>query len=170
LLKTLNSILFITLVYDLKYFSLEKTKPILLFALLIAGCMLILYSCLSGHDDKMSDILDDAELLLQDQSLQRILDRDTLIALTDYNSTNYFIYRGEPMGYQFEMLQQFADFLDVNLKLVKLSLPTGLKSSPMRSGTQSTFLLIRKGRLNSLSRQLLKGRSNSQLQMSISQK
>ncbi|RLD77147.1 MAG: lytic transglycosylase F, partial [Bacteroidetes bacterium] len=80
--------------------------------------MFLLYSCLSGHDDKMSDILDDAELLLQDQSLQRILDRDTLIALTDYNSTNYFIYRGEPMGYQFEMLQQFADFLDVNLKLV----------------------------------------------------
>ena len=80
--------------------------------------MFLLYSCLSGHDDKMSDILDGDELLLQDQSMQRILDRDTLIALTDYNSTNYFIYRGEPMGYQFEMLQQFADFLDVNLKLV----------------------------------------------------
>jgi membrane-bound lytic murein transglycosylase F len=41
-----------------------------------------------------------------------------LIALTDYNSTNYFIYRGEPMGYQFEMIKQFADHLDVNLKLV----------------------------------------------------
>jgi len=80
--------------------------------------MFLLYSCLSGHDDKMSDIPDEYNPLLIDQSLQRIIDRDTLIAITDYNSTNYFIYRGEPMGYQFEMLQQFADFLDVNLKLV----------------------------------------------------
>ena len=53
-----------------------------------------------------------------DLSLEQVLARDTLIALTDYNSTNYFIYRGEPMGYQFEMLKEFADHLDVKLKLV----------------------------------------------------
>jgi membrane-bound lytic murein transglycosylase F len=66
----------------------------------------------------MRDILEDRELGVKDPSLRNILERDTLLALTDYNSTNYFIYRGEPMGYQYEMLQQFADHLGVKLKLV----------------------------------------------------
>jgi membrane-bound lytic murein transglycosylase F len=77
-----------------------------------------LCSCLNGHDKHISDITADPAIAPVDSSLQQILNRDTLIALTDYNSTNYFIYRGEPMGYQFEMLKQFADHLDVNLKLV----------------------------------------------------
>ncbi|RLD80514.1 MAG: lytic transglycosylase F, partial [Bacteroidetes bacterium] len=66
----------------------------------------------------MSNILDEEKTIDLDPSLRNVQVRDTLIALTDYNSTNYFIYRGEPMGYQFEMLKEFADFLDVNLKLV----------------------------------------------------
>ena len=66
----------------------------------------------------MNDILAETKVVHSDPSLRLIIERDTLIALTDYNSTNYFIYRGEPMGYQFEMLNQFAEFLDVNLKLV----------------------------------------------------
>jgi len=99
------------LVYDL-----GKTKPI--FTLLIAASIFMLFSCLDGHDSKMNDILDDPGTVKLDPSLRHILERDTLIALTDYNSTNYFIYRGEPMGYQFEMLQEFADYLGVNLKLV----------------------------------------------------
>ncbi len=97
---------------------MEKAKPILLLTLLLVACVLICTSCLDGHDDKMSNILDEEKTLDLDPSLRNILVRDTLIALTDYNSTNYFIYRGEPMGYQFEMLKEFADFLDVNLKLV----------------------------------------------------
>ncbi len=101
------------MVYDLK-----RTKPIFVPALLITALMFILLSCLDGHDSKISDILEDSKLVKLDPSLQQILDRDTLIAITDYNSTNYFIYRGEPMGYQFEMLQQFAEALGVNLKLV----------------------------------------------------
>jgi len=110
--------LFTTLVLKLKNLSLEKAKPILLFTLLIAACMTICTSCLDGNDRKLNDILDKETQLPTDPSLRNIFERDTLIAITDYNSTNYFIYRGEPMGYQFEMLKQFAEFLDVSLKLV----------------------------------------------------
>lgn len=78
----------------------------------------MLSSCLDGHDGKIKDILRAGKTSRQDQSLFKVLERDTLIALIDYNSTNYFIYRGEPMGYQFEMLKQFTDYLGVNLKLV----------------------------------------------------
>ncbi|TVR73365.1 MAG: lytic transglycosylase F [Marinilabiliales bacterium] len=45
-------------------------------------------------------------------------ERGRITAITDYNSTNYFIYRGEPMGYQYEMLNLLADHLGVRLDVV----------------------------------------------------
>ncbi len=50
-------------------------------------------------------------------SIEKIQKRGTLIAVMDYNSTNYFIYRGEPMGYQYELLQLLADHLGVKLEV-----------------------------------------------------
>lgn len=35
--------------------------------------------------------------------------RGRLIAVTGFNSTDYFIYRGEPMGFQYELLESFSD-------------------------------------------------------------
>jgi membrane-bound lytic murein transglycosylase F len=51
-------------------------------------------------------------------SLERIQKRGKIIAVTDFNSTNYFIYRGEPMGYQYELLKLLAKHLDVDLEIV----------------------------------------------------
>ena len=51
-------------------------------------------------------------------SLRRIRERGYLIALTDQNTLNYFIYRGEPMGYQLELLESFAKYLRVPLKVI----------------------------------------------------
>ena len=50
--------------------------------------------------------------------MKKILDRGKLIATTDYNSTNYFIYRGEPAGYEYEMLEAYAKHIGVKLELV----------------------------------------------------
>jgi membrane-bound lytic murein transglycosylase F len=49
--------------------------------------------------------------------LEKILKRKKIIATTDYTSTNYFIYNGFPMGFQYELLQSFAKFLKVDLEL-----------------------------------------------------
>lgn len=49
--------------------------------------------------------------------LNRILKSKKLVATTDYNSTNYFIYRGEPMGYEYELLKLFCQYLGVKLEL-----------------------------------------------------
>lgn len=46
------------------------------------------------------------------------VERGKLIAITDYNSTSYFIYRGEPMGYQYELLNLFAEHLGVRLEIL----------------------------------------------------
>ena len=51
-------------------------------------------------------------------TLERIQQQGKIVGLVDYNSTNYFIYRGEPMGYQFELLKAFADHLNVKLEIV----------------------------------------------------
>ncbi len=50
--------------------------------------------------------------------LEIIRQRGKLIAITDMNSTNYFVYRGEPMGFHFELLNEFTDHLGVDLELI----------------------------------------------------
>jgi membrane-bound lytic murein transglycosylase F len=43
--------------------------------------------------------------------------RDKLKVILESNSTNYFIYRGEPMGFQYEMFKLMAEDFGVKLKL-----------------------------------------------------
>jgi len=50
--------------------------------------------------------------------LEQIRERGRLIVTTDFNSTNYFIYRGQPMGYTYELLQEMADHLQLPLEVV----------------------------------------------------
>lgn len=50
--------------------------------------------------------------------LQDIQQRGKLVALTDNNPINYFVYKGEPRGYQYEMLKHFADDLNVKLEII----------------------------------------------------
>jgi membrane-bound lytic murein transglycosylase F len=54
----------------------------------------------------------------QKDAIRQIRERGYLIALTDRNTLNYFVYRGEPMGYQLELLQSFAKYLGVPLKII----------------------------------------------------
>ena len=52
-----------------------------------------------------------------ERDLGAIAERDTLVALTSYNSTSYFVYRGQAMGYEYELLQAFAEDLDLVLRM-----------------------------------------------------
>ncbi len=54
----------------------------------------------------------------EEKTIPHFNDRGSITAVTDYNSTNYFIYRGEPMGYQYELLNLMADHLGVRLDVV----------------------------------------------------
>jgi membrane-bound lytic murein transglycosylase F len=49
--------------------------------------------------------------------LEAIKKRGYLNALVDNNSTSYFIYKGVPMGYEFELLELFTKELGVGLKI-----------------------------------------------------
>ncbi|MGL5317343.1 MAG: transglycosylase SLT domain-containing protein, partial [Bacteroidales bacterium] len=50
--------------------------------------------------------------------LPQIVERDTLTILTLYSSTSYFIYRGDEMGYDFELAKDYAEDHGLNLKVV----------------------------------------------------
>ncbi len=77
---------------------------------------IICSSCLNNNGKKLSK--NPNQLDTTNSVLKKIRETGTLIALTDYNSTNYFIYRGEPMGYQFDLLKVFADHIGVDLEVV----------------------------------------------------
>lgn len=49
--------------------------------------------------------------------LSQILERGVLRATTNFNSTNYFVYRGEPMGFHLELLKLFANHIGVELQV-----------------------------------------------------
>jgi membrane-bound lytic murein transglycosylase F len=49
--------------------------------------------------------------------LEAIVKRGYINALVDNNSVSYFIYKGEPMGYEYELLNLFAKHLNVDLKI-----------------------------------------------------
>ncbi|NPD47870.1 MULTISPECIES: transglycosylase SLT domain-containing protein [unclassified Lentimicrobium] len=49
--------------------------------------------------------------------LKKIQEKGKIVVSTDYNSHGYFIYKGTPMGFQFELLNSFADYLGVKLEI-----------------------------------------------------
>lgn len=53
--------------------------------------------------------------------LQQIQTRGYLQAIVDNNSISYFIYRGQPMGYEYELLQSLTKHLKVKLKIKVIS-------------------------------------------------
>jgi membrane-bound lytic murein transglycosylase F len=50
--------------------------------------------------------------------LDKIRERGKLLAVTDINSTNYFIYKGEPMGFHYELLRSFSDYLGLEIEII----------------------------------------------------
>ncbi|AXJ02367.1 membrane-bound lytic murein transglycosylase F [Cyclonatronum proteinivorum] len=47
-----------------------------------------------------------------------ILERGTLRAITSYSPVSYFIYRGQPMGYEYELLNIFAEKHDLDIEMI----------------------------------------------------
>jgi len=50
--------------------------------------------------------------------LSAIRKRGKLIAVTNINSTDYFIFRGETMGFNYELLKSFSDNIGIDLEVV----------------------------------------------------
>lgn len=83
-------------------------RPLLssLLGMLLASCLLCL-SC--GRGNPQSDPIH--------RDLTQIKDSGELVVLTLYSSTSYFNYRGQEMGFQYELSQQFAQSLGLQLRV-----------------------------------------------------
>lgn len=64
--------------------------------------------------------------------LDAIVERGYINALVDNNSISYFIYKGHPMGYEYELLKLLADHLKVDLKI---KVTSGLERAIEQLGT-----------------------------------
>lgn len=69
-----------------------------------------LFTCNFGDDDDNNN--------RKFSCLSEIKKRGKLIAVTDNNSTSYFIYRGSPLGFQYELLKEYAEHIGVDLEIV----------------------------------------------------
>jgi membrane-bound lytic murein transglycosylase F len=49
---------------------------------------------------------------------EKIQQHKKIVAVTEYNSTDYFIYRGQPMGFHYELLQKLSDYLGMEIEIV----------------------------------------------------
>lgn len=85
--------------------ALTRLLVLVLFPLVALGCEVI-----ATGDIGLPDPIE--------RDLPEIAECDTLVALTTYNSTSYFLYRGEPMGYEYSLLKSFAEDHDLALKMV----------------------------------------------------
>ncbi len=50
--------------------------------------------------------------------LATIRERGELVAITSYSPLSYFVYRGQVMGYEYELLQLFGEYLDIPVRIV----------------------------------------------------
>ena len=82
-------------------------KQVLLYTIIVSWVFLT--TCdYNNHDPSKKVRID----------LKGIKERGKLIAITNFNTVDYFIYRGQPMGYQFELLQDFAEYSGLKLEVI----------------------------------------------------
>jgi membrane-bound lytic murein transglycosylase F len=100
---------------------------------LITLSFILLNSCSDNTREKTDQVAARQDLQHR-YRIHEIQERGKLIATTSYNSTDYFIYRNEPMGFQYEKLKMFADYLGVDLEI------------NVASGLQDAFTSLEEGR------------------------
>jgi membrane-bound lytic murein transglycosylase F len=87
-------------------FAVKKT--VFLFVLLLT----VLVSCSDQHHSSKN-----LEAIIN-CDLDSIRKRGQIIAVSEYNSTDYFIYKGEPMGFNYELLKAFSDNIGLDLEII----------------------------------------------------
>jgi membrane-bound lytic murein transglycosylase F len=60
----------------------------------------------------------DSETDSQLIDLPQIKKKKKLTALTGYNAYSYFVYKGQPMGFEYELVSELADHLGLDLEIV----------------------------------------------------
>ena len=79
---------------------------------LIIPLLLVLFCCILGCRNKQHNKVNENV-----RDLSQIKDSGELVVLTLYSSTSYFNYRGQEMGFQYELSEQFAKSMGLKLRI-----------------------------------------------------
>lgn len=93
-------------------------KPVRLSVLLV--CFILLTSCRWGEPDvdEFVNPINPIVAASSDRDLEEIQKNGVLRALIVYSSTSYFLYRGQPMGFEYELIKWLAEDLNLKLELI----------------------------------------------------
>ena len=80
---------------------------------LVCFFLFLLFCCEKDSINKIEVIKPSKEW-----DLEQIKASGTLRALMVYSGTTYYLYKGRPMGYEFELLERLAKYLDVSLEII----------------------------------------------------
>lgn len=77
-------------------------------------CAVLIASCSLSNRESVPDKKTQKHIY---RDLDSIKKSGVLRAMTTYSATSYFLYRGATMGFEYEMLKRFADYLGVELEI-----------------------------------------------------
>jgi membrane-bound lytic murein transglycosylase F len=89
--------------------------------IIIVLITLSLFSCQQQEKSKTDESQAVVKKILEnsvDRDLDAIKKDGVLKALVVYSSTSYFLYKGQPMGFEYEILKRLAEHLDLKLEIV----------------------------------------------------
>ncbi len=87
---------------------------------IISFLMINFISCntSSSKEGKTKNTLLSNNKIFIKKDLDEILKEGKLTVSTTYSGTSYFLYKGQAMGFEYELLQRFAEYLGVKLEIV----------------------------------------------------
>lgn len=65
--------------------------------------------------------------------LDTLKKRGKITAIVDNSSTGFFLYKGQPMGYEYDLLARYAEYMDLNLEI------------KMTESIRDAFVMLNKG-------------------------
>lgn len=77
----------------------------------ISLTLLILLSCNEDSSFNKNEVP-------KNRKFKEIVESGRIKAITTYSGTTYFLYRGRPMGFEYEILKRFAEDLNLELEIV----------------------------------------------------
>lgn len=100
------------------FLRINPLRPSLTLVVFIGFCLALMYSCSSEARKNKSQ----AKISIYEEpisyDLKDIMDSGVLRVITTYSPTGFFLYKGETMGFEYEIFKRLANHLDVSLEIV----------------------------------------------------
>ncbi|PWE00892.1 MltF family protein [Marinilabilia rubra] len=82
--------------------------------------LFFIFSCSSDNDPIEVEVTDKVTISAPqlERDLPELKESGVMKAIMVYSGTSYFLYRGQPMGYEYELLQRLASHLGLKLEVV----------------------------------------------------